>query len=146
MEPKSQSTGEPCSPAHYLAELAVTRKAKATRKVLTHKFWNQTEWKKDYKQQIMAAHSLLKIFDLEVILAALSSKDGSWMYSLNTKSLPSLCQREKQRIELERKIARISKPIEYNPDNVTQIPSVQRKTSVGNRLKEFDEQINGEHT
>lgn len=139
MELKSPNTGLACSEAHYLAELACTRKAKSFRRVLVPKFWNETEWKKDYKQQIMAAHSLLKLFSIEAILAALNSKDGSWMYSLNTKSLPGLCQKEKQRIELERKIANNSKPIEYNPENVTHVPSVQRKSSIGNRLRELDE-------
>ena len=50
---------------------------------------------------MIAANSLLKIYSVEIIVNALNSKECSWMYSLNMKTLRENC--EKQIIILDRK-------------------------------------------
>lgn len=138
MELLSPSTKESCKPAHYLAEIAVTRHANYLKTPLPYKFWNTEEWKKEYKQQIIAANSLLKLFKLEVILAVLNSKDGNWIYSLNQPKLIDLAKREEARLTIERKFAESSKKLEYDPSNVTAVPKVQGKSNVISKLRGLD--------
>ncbi len=138
MELFSPNSKEPCKPAHYLAELAVTRHANYLKIPLPVKFWNTDEWKKEYKQQIIAANSLLKLFELEVILAALNSKDGNWIYSLNQPKLIDLAKREEARITIERKFAETSKKLEYDPANINAVPKVQGKSNAISKLRGLD--------
>ena len=138
MELLSPSTKEPCKPPHYLAELAVTRYAKHLRVPLPFKFWNTDEWKKEYRQQIIAANSLLKLFEPEVLLAVLESKDGNWIYSLNQPKLIDLAKREQARITIEKKFAESSKKLEYDPNNVNVVPNVQSKPNTMSKLRGLD--------
>ena len=136
MELQSPSTKEPCKPAHYLAEVAVTRHAKYLKIPLPVKFWNTDAWKKEYKQQIIAANSLLKLFEIEVILAVLNSKDGNWIYSLNQPKIIDLARREEARLTIERKFAESSPKLEYDPDNTKAVPKPQSKKSTLNSLRD----------
>lgn len=132
----SPNTGEPCQPAHYLAELSITRKAAKFGKTLPFKFWNTPEWKRDYRLAIMASHSLLKVFELEPILAALNSDDGKWIYSLNYKGLFQLIVREKNRLEVEQKLIDSRPTIVVSPENVNHVPKQQSKKNTFTKLRD----------
>jgi len=84
----------------------------------------------------MAAHSLLKIFSIEPILAALNSSDGKWIYSLNYAGLTELIVREQKKIEFEQRIIDSRKPIDHKPENVAHIPKVQTKPNIFDKLKD----------
>lgn len=130
----SPSSGEECRAPHYLAELSVTRKNKG--KSLPIKFWNLPEYKREYKLAIQSAHSILKIFSIEVILAALNSKEGNWIYSLRCNQLVELANKEKNRLAVEQKIIAAKPKIEYNESNVTHVPKTQAKPSSINQLRD----------
>ena len=138
MEFESPNTREKCKPTHYLAELAVTRHANKLKVVLPFKFWNTDEWKKEYKQQIIAAHSLLKLFSIESILAALNSKDGNWIYSLNQPKIIDLAKQEEARLKMEIKINEQSQKLEYNPNNINKRPKSQGKDNILNKIRGLD--------
>lgn len=87
--------GRKVSPQQYLAETACKRKAEKEGLRLPSGFWQLGEWKKFYSLQMIAANALLKVYDLEVIVKALNSKECSWMYSLQMKILKENCERQK---------------------------------------------------
>ena len=127
----SPNSNEECTEAAYLAELSISRKAKKNGKELPFKFWNVKEWKREYITTIMAAHSLLKLFDFQSILNTLNSPDGKWMYSLTYEGLIPLIQQEQKKMNFEKKLIDSREPIEHTPQNVTHVPKPQtRKTKL----------------
>lgn len=73
--------------AQYLAEIVTARYVYKHLNCVPDKFWQETEWKKHYKTQIIAANGLLKIYSIESILDVINSNKYSWSYSLNIKSI-----------------------------------------------------------
>lgn len=96
---KSRSTGNSCGPSQYITELICRRMADKDKEELPFKFWNRGKWRSIYRQQIIAAHGLLKIYDEEAIIAALLSKKGERIYSLRFKGLDDLIKIEQEKID-----------------------------------------------
>lgn len=140
MDPISRISGKPCRPAHMLVEIVLLRKAKKTNTILHGKFWNDSLWQKEYRQQIIAANSLLKLFPLQAIIAGLDSKDACWVYSLNYSGLIDIIRREHSKIEQTQRILE-SQKLASTPTNVVdanQVPVTTRKTTLKDRLRELD--------
>ena len=125
MEYKSLNTGEICKPAHLIAEIMVQRKFKG--KVLPLKFWNDVKYKKEYKQQIVAANSILKVYSPQAILAALSHRDLEWCYSLRYEKLHDRINAEQTKINEEQRRIEESKKID------TSDPSEYRTIQTGQK-------------
>ena len=96
MKPKYHN--ENCSPAQLLTEIVVERFAKKKGKKLPPKFWTNLEWKQQYRQQIVAANALLKLYSLEAILNALNGK-CDWCYSLRTNQLKNEIAKEQATLD-----------------------------------------------
>jgi len=96
---KSPSTGEGCSPAQYITELLLTRKAKSDGKTLPYKFWNIAPHKLEYRKQIHWVNSLLKLHDHRAVIAALVSKEGEWMYSTASPKLDVLIHEQELKMK-----------------------------------------------
>ncbi len=79
------------------------RMAVVRRKNLFPKFWNSPLWKRDYLMQLRFANGLLKVYSIQSILRALSSKQGSNIYSLSANWLDSLIKIAFLEIERENK-------------------------------------------
>jgi hypothetical protein len=75
------------SPSIYLAKVMCERKAKSEKTYLPPQYWNSPEWKILFKRQIIAANSLLKIYPLDVIKAAIFHKKNTWIWSLTSPAL-----------------------------------------------------------
>jgi len=75
------------------------RESKKSGVQLPPKFWNNQDYKKKYKLQLIAALSLLKIFSIQDILDGLRCKEGNWIYSLKFNGLIDIINNEKKRRE-----------------------------------------------
>ena len=94
---------EECSEAQYLTEIVTERYARSQNKSLQPKFWNNLEWKSFYRQQIIAANALLKLYSLQSIVNALNGK-CSWTYSLRANQLKNeivLLKNDSQAIKVQ---------------------------------------------
>lgn len=118
----SEISGLKVDAAQYLAELMCSRLAAKRKQKLPQKFWSLPEWKLLFKQQKIAAYSLLKIYTPDVIIKAVKRKEVEWIYSLRYPGLNQLCIEEEAKIQkLNEKIEKTAIiPIQENK-KVTQI-------------------------
>jgi len=106
--------------AQHLAEFVCRRIAKKQKIELQAAFWrSSTYWEKQYKQAIVAAYSILKIYSFDIILKALNRKEAWWITSLRCKQLHDLCRDEQSKLSVKE----TSKIIEIS-DNTTSVPQV----------------------
>jgi hypothetical protein len=96
---QSPSTGEACTSAQYIAEILITRRAKKEKKPLPHKFWNDDNWKKKFKVEMIAINSLLKIYDEMAVVKALESQKGKTIYSIRCPWLDELIEEEQTKLQ-----------------------------------------------
>jgi hypothetical protein len=123
----SPSTGEECTAAQLIAEIMVTREAAKKKLSLPYKFWNLIEWKKKYKNQILGANSLLKVYSAEAILRALKRKECSWQYSIRANGISDICDEEQRKLDKEKELINNSeKIITNNPSEFRQINTGQQ--------------------
>jgi hypothetical protein len=107
-----------CDEAKLLADFVCQRRAKKEGKILGPNYWNSVLWKKRYQEQVVAAHSLLKVYSYSSIISALKHKDISWVYSLRSKQIIPYIKDEINRIESLAEIAIESKPIEITKKKI----------------------------
>lgn len=98
-EYKSHSSGEPCTAAQLIAEIFITRQEAIKKNIVPSKFWNLPKYKKRYIFAVIQANGLLKLYSGEAIIAALMSKDGSWIAWPGVDALVPLIEKEEARIE-----------------------------------------------
>lgn len=97
---KSRFGGGWLTPAQFLAEGMVARKARKEGTDLPLKFWEKERWKRDFLLQLRHAHSLLKVYSHEAIVAALRTRKGSTVYSLGAQFiLDPLIRVEQERLD-----------------------------------------------
>lgn len=113
----SITSGRQCTPAQFIAEQILLNLAAKEKIKLTAGFWNNYPWNVRYKQQIIAANSLLKIYSAESIIAALNNKDTKWITSLRVKKLQEYIQVEEEKLTQVAKKIEESKPIIVNDPN-----------------------------
>lgn len=129
----SPNSQENCTAAQLIAEIMVTRKATKNRISLPYKFWNLPEYKKEFKQHIIAANAFLKLYTPQAILSALKRKDAQWQYTLRAGGLPDIIDEEQRRINNEEKLIKESVETKTeNPAEFRQIGTGQK--SIKSRL------------
>lgn len=133
MNYQSPSTGESCTPSQLIAEIMVTREIRKKEKCVPFKFWNNEPWKKKFKQQIIAANSMLKLYEPAAILAALARKECSWQYSLRANGIADVIEEEQNKIFLQRKSIEESTKVETN-DTLSFRPIISGQKSKKSRL------------
>lgn len=84
------------SAAQYITERICEKKAKRD---LPKKFWELPEWKVYFRQQIIAANGLLKIYSPSAIIAALRNPKSYNIYSLRAPHLDQIIQDEEVNIK-----------------------------------------------
>lgn len=119
--------------AEILAEFICRRIASKQKIVLGDKFWNDDYWGKQFKKTIIAAHSILKVYSLAVILAALKRPEAHWITSLRARQLHDLC-RSVQRSHDEEK-QRINEFTPPTTGNVSSLPPTKKSTTLIDKLK-----------
>lgn len=119
--------------AKIIAELICRRIAEKNKLVLGDKFWNEDYWGKEFKKHIIAAHSLLKIYPLSVIINALKDKRAYWITSLRCKQLHDICKEYSKKLEYVKTQVEESKKIETTDPNI--LPPTSNKQSKFDKLK-----------
>lgn len=138
---KSLIDGHECQPYHYLAELVLVREAQKHGETLPPKFWQLDAWKKKYKLQIIASHSLLKLFDMQDILDALRSPKANWIYSLSYRGLPDIINTFVKSREKARVVRQDMKNVELDIDNSQETiakPRTQNRKNLLDSLEGID--------
>lgn len=79
---KSKYSEKYITAAQYITELVCENMAAKNNKALPVKFWNLPDWYGVFKRQLQLANSLLKIYDEQAIIKALTSKEGRKVWSL----------------------------------------------------------------
>lgn len=134
----SKTSGNKCTAAQYLAEEMCIRKAKKQKERLSAGFWHIPKWKKFYRSQIIAANSLLKIYDEKAVLNAVKRKEVSWCYSLRIKRLDQILLEEQDKVDKEKNNK--PKPSEPRKDLTKSKPRKQfGKRNKINKLRKLDE-------
>ena len=75
------------SVSQYITEIFCEHVARQKHKDLPNKFWELTEWKKFYANQIPSVCKLLKKYPAHVILAAIRDKRSYNIYSIRSPYL-----------------------------------------------------------
>lgn len=108
----SPSTGDEVTAAQLLAEIMCVRKYAKKGINLPLKFWNLPEYKKEYRQQIISANSVLKVYEAPAILAALKTKDGAWQWSLRENKLLDVIEKQQNLLNKEKDKINVAKEVE----------------------------------
>lgn len=126
--------GTQCSAAQLITEIVINNLAKKEKKVLPQKFWNVPEWKKTYKQEIILANSLLKVYPEQAVINAVSRPDTNWMTSLRIKKWVDYIKEEMQKLTKVQNEAHSSITIEISDTTMVRQPKQKSKLD---RLKDF---------
>lgn len=124
----SKLSGHEVKPAQYLTELMCERKANKEQRKIQAGFWHDDYWKTFYVQQIQAANSLLKLYAVDIIIAAVKDKRASWMYSLRSPQLKPILADYQKKAENKAKIEKETKQKQANKSNMAdsiQVPEQQ---------------------
>lgn len=132
----SPSTAEYCTASQYIAELMVTRLAHHKCINLPYKFWNTPEWKKLFKQELIKANALLKIYEPEAIIGVLHRKENEWIHSLLYPRLNDMILEEQRKLDLIE--SRVDNTIEFTKETITQPLKPFGKKSKISKLRELD--------
>lgn len=100
--PSKYSPGQFVTAAQYIAEFICEKKALINKEILKERFWSNPVWAKFYKQQILAANGLLKIYKPEAIINALKSRQAYRIFSLRAPHLDAIIDAEQRKIDLAR--------------------------------------------
>ena len=109
---------------------------------LSQKFWTIPRWERTFRLQLQSANSLLKIYDFEVIKAALNTKEGKKIYSLGAKWLIPILETEAMKFSHKQRAVPEKEPEDTKPPEVD-LPTGPRPTfsnskSQLNKLRELD--------
>lgn len=125
-----------------MAEAMCARMAASKGENLGQKFWAIPRWERTFRLQLQSANSLLKIYDFEVIKAALNTKEGKKIYSLGAKWLIPILETEAMKFKhRQESVQEVAEP-EPSPAN-SEIPTGPRPAfskskSQLNKLRELD--------
>lgn len=93
--------GKPCSPARYITDLMIKRRAAHERLVLPFNYCRIKPFKDWYKFTIVKANSLLKLYSPEAIIRALNTPKGSKIWSLGASWLNEIIEEQEQILKKE---------------------------------------------
>lgn len=82
-----------------LAKLMVSRKMRSEGVTPYEGFWNNHPWKRLFKEQVIAATALLKVYSYIAITNVFKRKDCQWQYSLRHKATHELFHIEQKKLD-----------------------------------------------
>lgn len=133
---KSKISGNEVTQAQYLTELVCSRLYKKKEgKSAKPGFWSDNHfWTKQYKNQIIKANTLLRMYDFNVICRVL--EDEAWCFSLHNKQLSQKFIDKQKEVD-QKKEAWADKKIEVKTGDFRTKQFSKKKNKLG-RLKELE--------
>lgn len=131
---KHQTTGDHCTCAAYLAEMMCLRLAEYKNEGnLTYKFWNNKPWDWTFKQQMVAANSLIKKYGEKAVVRAVANQKS--IFSLkNRRLLPEI---NKQVKLIEQEQTKPAQELDVKKEAKTRKKSYGKKSGL-NKLRGLD--------
>jgi len=122
---------EDCSLAQYLTEIVISRQARRDGIILERGFWNDPLWKKEYREQLIAANTLLKMFkDDPSVLTVI--KELNWCYSLRNKTIrEEIIKKIRTRQTKESQLENSLNKEEVNIETEHYAPKIRKKKGNG---------------
>lgn len=117
--------------AQFITELICEKKALKQKKDLPQQFWKIDEWKAYYRQQILAANALLKMYDEIAIIKALKSERSYGVFSLRAPQLDTIIEVEQRLLIKEAETKIVVAP-------TTNQPRPQFTEKKNNRINKLD--------
>lgn len=99
--------GKPCTPAQYITDMLIKRRAENENKELPYNYYKISPWSNYYKTTIIQVNSFLKMYSPEVIIAALNDKKGKKIFSLKAPWLEELLEKKEKEFQNKKKIEEI---------------------------------------
>lgn len=124
------------SAAQFVTELICEKKAQIDKKDLPAKFWNLPHWKSFFRQQILVANGLLKIYNEVPVIRAVKASYG--LYSLRAPQLDNLLKAEQHKWELEQKNLQAITVINEKASTISKPRPPRIKDNILSRLEELD--------
>ncbi len=97
----SKISGRTTTAAQFITELVIARQAAKKGQDLPDKFWSMSEWKLEYKRQIVKANTFLKVYNSDIIISTLLSHKNTWINSLYLPSLSELIEATQMKVDRE---------------------------------------------
>lgn len=143
--PSRYSNGKMVTAAQYITELICEKKARKDGGDLPQEFWKQDKWASYFRQQIVSANGLLRIYDAQAIIRALKSNASFSIFSLRAPHLDDIIKKEQAALEVQ-EMKQAASTIEIKRVDVTSKPrQSQKSVNVLSKLKQLDEEgANGE--
>lgn len=135
--PSKYSAGNFITAAQYIVETICEKRASIQKKHLGQHFWKDKEWAVFYKQQILAANGLLKIYSVQAILNALKNRAAYRIYSLRAPHLDGIIEQEEKKIRLIKEQT-VKQSIIVGQPQQTVVTHLPKQTSVVDKLKELE--------
>jgi len=124
--------------AQTLADFLCKRKGQVQKIPTPDGYWNSQEWKEEYKKNIIAANSFLKLYSYTVIMNVLNSKAFKNIYSLRFPGLMKALEEEEGKLKRQQameefKMAKVEKKeVDNTPVSAPKISN--KNKSLKNRL------------
>lgn len=136
--PSRYSPNKQVTAAQYIAELICEKKAKINGGGdLPIQFWKLPKWASFYRQQIVTANGLLRIYSASAIVAALKSNAAYNIFSLRAPHLDIIIKAEQSRLDLLEQ--RMANSADVERVDVNAKPRQPRtKQSIISKLKELE--------
>ena len=126
------------SAGQYITELICEKKAATTGTELPIYFWKQDKWASFYRQQIITANGLLRLYRADAIIRALQSPQAFRIFSLRAPHLDGIIKGEQARLEAEEIVRNNStiKLVEAPEGSMPRPPRITKNAT--SKLKELD--------
>jgi len=117
----------------FIAEKMCENLAYSRKTNLPFKFWNLPAWKKDYMNQILAANTVLKVWQPQVILAVIREQKN--IYSLRASWIHDLFK--KKQLELEKLAPKETTTLDVSTTDEIPRESFKHKKSAIDKLRDL---------
>jgi len=97
--PSRYSNGKQVTAAQYITELICEKKAQKEGKDLPQTFWKIASWSGYFRQQIVVANGLLRLYSEKAIIKALKSQKAYNIFSLRAPHLDDIIKLEEQALK-----------------------------------------------
>lgn len=136
--PSRYSPDKLVTPAQYIVELICEKKAALNGGDLPVQFWKIPKWASFYRQQIVSANGLLRIYSPTAIINALKSNGAYGIFSLRAPHLDMMIKAEQSKVDILENRVKNSEDTVRVDTTIPPRPQRTEKTKLS-KLREIDD-------